>query len=207
MVMPRTLAGITGAAAKAAAEAAAAEAAAAEAAEARAKAARLRPEPRVTLRRAAAGDAERIWEWSFSDELRAKLIGGRVVLYKDFARWFDARLGDRLTAMWIVEDAGANVGLVMIDRQDRQGLPRLTLALRRGARGRGIGRRALALVCEQWQRPVIAEVRDDNAAAVRCLEAAGFERTGERVIGAGNGATSGVKSGTTEVRCTYLWSP
>jgi RimJ/RimL family protein N-acetyltransferase len=104
-----------------------------------------------------------------------------------------------MAAIWIVEDEGANVGLVMIDRHDRQGLPRLTLGLRRGARGRGIGRRALALVCEQWQRPVIAEVSAANTAAVRSLEAAGFERTGER--------TASSATGTPELRCTYLWSP
>lgn len=154
----------------------------------------MRPAPRVTLRKAVAGDAEMIWEWSFATDLRVVMQAPRVVLFKDYARWFAGRLADRLTAMWIVEDAGANVGVVLIDRHDRQALPRLTIVLGPRFRRRGIGRRALEVTCEQWQRPLLAEVDSANVAGVRSLEAAGFERTNER------------PSGST-VRCTYLWSP
>lgn len=155
-------------------------------------------EPRVTLRKALVEDAERVWEWSFAPELRAVMQaaapGARVVLYKDYYRWFTGRLGDRLTAMWIIEDAGASVGVLLIDRHDRQALPRLTIVLGARSRGRGIGTLALEVACAQWQRPLIAEVDAGNAAGVRTLEAAGFERTNERQVGKG-------------LCCTYLWSP
>lgn len=154
----------------------------------------MRPAPRVTLRKAVAGDAEMVWEWSFATDLRAVMQTPRVVLFKDYAQWFAGRLADRLTAMWIVEDAGANVGVVLIDRHDRQALPRLTIVLGPRFRRRGIGRRALEVTCDQWQRPLIAEVDSSNVAGVQSLEAAGFERTNERQQGA-------------TTRCTYLWSP
>lgn len=149
---------------------------------------------RVTLRRARAADIELVWEWSFSPELRGAMQSPRVVLYKDYAEWYASRLSDRLTAIWIVEDAGASAGVVLIDRQDKRALPRLTIVLGQRARGKGIGRRALELACEQWQRPLLAEADARNASAIRCLEAAGFERTSERQV---SGAT----------RCSYLWSP
>lgn len=148
---------------------------------------------RVTLRRARAVDIDLVWEWSFSPELRDAMQSPRVVLYKDYAEWYASRLSDRLTAIWIVEDAGASAGVVLIDRQDRQALPRLTIVLGHRARGKGIGRRALELACEQWQRPLLAEADATNAAAARCLESAGFERTSERQVG-------GV------LRCSFLWS-
>ncbi len=151
-------------------------------------------EPRVTLRKAQLDDVDRVWEWSFAPELRAVMQSTRVILYKDYHRWFTGRLADRLTAMWIIEDAGANVGVLLIDRHDRQALPRLTIVLGTRFRGRGIGRLALEAACAQWQRPLIAEVDGANAAGVRTLEAAGFERTNERQAGK-------------VVRCTYLWSP
>lgn len=151
-------------------------------------------EPRVALRKAQLGDADRVWEWSFTPELRAVMQSPRVVLYKDYHRWFTGRLNDRLTAMWIVEDAGASVGVLLIDRHDRQALPRLTVVLGARSRGRGIGRLALEAACAQWQRPLIAEVEARNAAGVRTLEAASFERTNERQEGA-------------LTLCTYLWSP
>jgi L-amino acid N-acyltransferase YncA len=152
---------------------------------------------RVSLRRANARDCELVWEWSFFTELRERLqatMTPRVVLFKDFRRWFAERLADRQTPVWIVEDAGASVGVMLIDRHDKQALPRLTIVLSSRGRGRGIGRRALALLCEQWQRPLIAEVSADNSAGVRSFEAAGFGRASERQLGE-------------RTLCTYLWSP
>jgi len=177
-----------------------AQAAASKAAEAASKAAEaapkgaMRPAPRVTLRKAAMADADMIWEWSFATDLRLVMQAPRVVLFKDYARWLAGRIADRLTAMWIIEDAGASVGVALIDRNDRQALPRLTVVIGRRFRRRGLGRRALEVTCEQWQRPLIAEVDSTNVAGVRSLEAAGFERTNERQLGS-------------VLRCTYLWSP
>lgn len=149
---------------------------------------------RVTLRKAAARDCEPVWEWSFFTDLRAVMQPPRVVLFRDYQRWFGERLADRQTPLWIVEESGADVGVMLIDRHDKQALPRLTIVLSPRARGKGIGRRALARLCEQWQRPLIAEVSTDNIPGIRSLEAAGFGRASERQLGA-------------KVQCTYLWSP
>jgi GNAT superfamily N-acetyltransferase len=149
---------------------------------------------RVTLRKAVPQDCEPVWEWSFSTDLRVVMQAPRIVLFRDYQRWFRERLADRQTPLWIVEESGAGVGVVLIDRHDKQALPRLTIVLSPRARGKGIGRRALARLCEQWQRPIIAEVATDNLPGVRSLEAAGFGRASERQVGA-------------QTRCTYLWSP
>lgn len=135
-----------------------------------------------------------IWEWSFSGELRREMDPPGTLLFADFHRWYGALLVDRQTQVWIVEDAGAATGLVLINRHDKQSLPRLTIVLGARGRGRGIGRRALQLVCEQWQRPLLAELPEDNVAAIRSLEASGFARANER------------QDGET-LWCTYLWSP
>jgi Acetyltransferase (GNAT) domain len=149
---------------------------------------------RVTLRRAAARDCELIWELCFCAELRASVLPPRMVLFKRYQLWFQDRLADRQTPVWIVEVSGASSGVMFIDRHDKQSLPRLTITLGARARSRGVGRKALVLLCEQWQRPVIAEVRSDNVACIRSLEAAGFGRANEREVG-------------NYVQCTYLWSP
>jgi GNAT superfamily N-acetyltransferase len=151
-------------------------------------------EGRVTLRKAVAQDCEPVWEWSFFTDLRMVMQAPRIVLFRDYQRWFRDRLADRQTPLWIIEDAGAGVGVVLIDRHDKQALPRLTIVLSPRARGKGIGRLALARLCEQWQRPIIAEVSTDNIPGVRSLEAAGFGRASERQVGP-------------QTRCTYLWSP
>lgn len=154
----------------------------------------LQGDGRVSLRKANANDRELIWEWTFSSDLRALMRPMRVVLYKDYERWLFLRLADRQTPLWVIEEAGARSGVVLIDRHDKQALPRLSMVVSPRQRGRGLGRHALALLCAQWQHPLIAEAFADNLAAVRSLEAAGFGRANERRHDG-------------KVICTYLWSP
>lgn len=150
--------------------------------------------PRVSLRKALAADADWIWEWSFSSDLRAYMSPTRARLYGDYARWFRSRLADRQTPLWMVELAGARAGVVLIDRHDKQALPRLALVVSPRLRRRGVGRAALAAMCAQWQHPLIAEVFADDVAGVKVLEAASFSRANEKQVGS-------------RLQYMYLWSP
>lgn len=152
------------------------------------------PRPKVGLRKALAADAEWIWEWSFSSDLRAYMSPARARLYVDYLRWFRSRLADRQTPLWMIELAGARAGAALIDRHDKQALPRLALVVSPRLRRRGVGRMALAVVCAQWQHPLIAEVFADDAPGVKVLEAAGFARANEKPVGS-------------RVQYMYLWSP
>ncbi len=152
--------------------------------------------PRVSLRRVVTTDRDHIWEWTFSSDLRA-LMQPPVVLFKDYERWFFAQLADRQSILWIIEHEGARAGVALVDRHDKQSLPRLVMVIAPRVRGRGVGRRALVLLCQQWQRPLIGEVPLSNVAAVRAFEAAGFVRADDR----DDDRTDGAKA------CTFLWSP
>jgi RimJ/RimL family protein N-acetyltransferase len=47
-----------------------------------------------------------------------------------------------------------------------------------GARGRGIGKRAILAACEAWGGPVVAQIRRDNQPSRAAFEACGFVPNG-----------------------------
>jgi spore coat polysaccharide biosynthesis protein SpsF len=147
--------------------------------------------PTVTLRRARAGDRERVWEYNFAPDVRALSRDARAVTFAEHVRWYERRLARLGDPMWIVEEDRVAVGVVRLDRIGEAGdVARISIALAARARGRGIGRRAIAAACQAWNRPIVAEVLDGNAASRACFEACEFESVHER-----------------DGLVTYHWSP
>jgi hypothetical protein len=137
------------------------------------------PADHVSLRRATEDDLDAVWEWTFCSELGALVRPGRGPSYRAFERWFRARLADRQTPVWTVRTNGARAGVVLLDRHDKQALPRVWMVVGLRWRSRGVGRAALGALCEQWQHPLLAEVSGSDRAAIRALEAAGFSWASE----------------------------
>lgn len=88
-------------------------------------------------------------------------------------------------SFWVVED-GARVGLIRLQDLDDigDGSPVFDLRLAEDARGRGVGRVALGLLCElsfnRWPdlHRIEGTTREDNAAMQRVFEICGFHREG-----------------------------
>jgi L-amino acid N-acyltransferase YncA len=141
-------------------------------------------EPALALRRATADDCAAVWAWNFAPDVRAVSIDARPVGLDDHARWYAERLARADAPMWVVENAGRPIGIVRVDNQP-DGAGKLSIALARDARGRGIGRRAVAEACARWGRPVVAWIRHDNLSSRNCFEACGFtagDRVGDLVL-------------------------
>lgn len=129
--------------------------------------------PAVTLRDAAWSDCEQIYQWNFAPDVRARSRRPASVAFADHAHWFERRLADRHDPIWVIETLAGPVGVVRLDTVGR-GLARISIALAGGARGHGIGRRAITLVCQRWGKPICAEILADNLASRACFEACGF---------------------------------
>lgn len=143
----------------------------------------------VTLRRADLADRERVYEYNFASDVRAVSGSPTAVAYSDHVRWFGRRIMDPSSPIWIVEQYGEPVGTVRIDARDGMNA-RISIALAPGARGHGIGRKAIELACTKWCGAVVAEIHESNARSSACFEACGFAKIGKR-----------------EVFDVYLWNP
>jgi L-amino acid N-acyltransferase YncA len=136
----------------------------------------------VSLRQARPADCERVWEWNFAPDVRARSVSRRIITYAEHRRWFAKRLADVHAPMWIVEEHGVAVGVVRLDpiaskwvTPARLQQSKISIALMERVRGRGIGKQAIAQACARWRRPVIAEIQPDNAASVKAFAACGFK--------------------------------
>lgn len=127
----------------------------------------------VAMRDAGPEDCERVWSWNFAPDVRARSRRGQAVAFAEHARWFTRRIADGREPIWIIEAQGAPVGVVRLDIVG-SGLSRISIALAAEARGRGIGRCAVAAVCRACAGPIVAEIFANNLASRACFEACGF---------------------------------
>jgi UDP-2,4-diacetamido-2,4,6-trideoxy-beta-L-altropyranose hydrolase len=138
-----------------------------------------RPEPRVTLRSAAAGDEALLLLWRNDPEAVRFSVTGRGVTPDEHAAWLARRLGDPSTHLWIAEERGTPVGQVRVDADGTTGT--VSIAVAPTHRGRGLATAALqAMVIEIERDPDVAVLRalvhPDNPASARAFELAGFHQ-------------------------------
>jgi RimJ/RimL family protein N-acetyltransferase len=144
---------------------------------------RLRPVDETTLTwlvRAAGADAD-------PDEVTPALTPGSTWT-PERIDWLERFHADRRgglagpagEATWAVEADGAVVGSVRLKRTAEPGVFETGIWLTRGARGRGVGRQALAAVLREAAasggREVRADTTADNGPALAVLRALGFVR-------------------------------
>jgi L-amino acid N-acyltransferase YncA len=141
----------------------------------------------VSLRAAAAADCVQVYAWNFAPDVRA--VSGRrtIVSLAEHSAWYTRRITDG--GIWIVLVSGAPVGVVRIDGS---GPGMISIALDATARGRGVGKRAIAAACDAWARPVVAQIRNDNLPSRAAFEACGF---------------TAVATMSTDELVTYTWRP
>jgi RimJ/RimL family protein N-acetyltransferase len=124
----------------------------------------------VSLRTAALADCERVWQWNFAADVRALSNDPTIVALETHTAWYMNRVAKG--AIWIVQCEGVDVGVVRIDAGQ------ISIALAAGARGRGVGKRAIAAACAAWGGPVVAQIRNDNQPSRAAFEACGFVSNG-----------------------------
>lgn len=132
----------------------------------------------IRLRPVMAEDAALLFAWVNSpDSLAASLDTHAPVTRDVHEDWFEARLADPLTRIWIIERHGDPVGSVRI--QDKGDGPEVAIYIDTPARGAGIAGTALGLALDEahtvWPgSEAIARVRTDNTASQRLFAGAGF---------------------------------
>jgi len=134
--------------------------------------------PNLRLRRARPTDADQLRRWRNDPETRARSFSRQEISEAEHRRWLEQKLADPACLLLIVEDGGAPVGQVRLEKVSPSEAE-VSIGLAPGARGRGIGRRALLLAAAEGRRALAvgrlrAEIKEDNDPSLRAFAAAGF---------------------------------
>ena len=130
------------------------------------------------MRPASAGDGELIFEWfNRRDSLAYKLKTSRAVAWEEHQRWFEARLRDADSAIWIGELNEQPAGQVRLQRTDRGLL--IDVYVDPGSRRRGVAGcllgHAAAQAATRWRgTPIVADIRHGNDASRALFLTAGY---------------------------------
>ncbi len=138
--------------------------------------------PRVTFRKADARDGELVLSWRNDPETRRQSRETAQISATAHAAWYAARLADPDTLLLIVEADAKPVGAVRFERKN-PALAQVSANLAPEVRGQGMAVPMLSGAMMQanrsgFCRKVEVEVREENIASLRLVEACNFRRIG-----------------------------
>ena len=132
----------------------------------------------LVVRPAIAGDGEILFKWfNGRDSLAYKLKTSSAVTWEEHQRWFEARLRDTNSGIWIGELSEQPAGQVRLQRTDRGLL--VDVYVDPGSRRQGIAGCLLSHAATQaavrWRgTPIVADIRHGNYASRTLFLSAGY---------------------------------
>jgi RimJ/RimL family protein N-acetyltransferase len=140
-------------------------------------------QPKLNIRPADAGDARRIWEWANDPAARANSFRPAPIPWEAHLAWYQGRLADPGTRIWILEADGAAVGQIRYERDDRGRAAEISFTVGAAHRGRGYGAALVGLtrdlaVAELGVEELVAISFAENEASRRVFLRAGFATPG-----------------------------
>lgn len=127
----------------------------------------------ISLRRASMDDLEILLEWRNDSITREASHNTKEVTRDEHEQWLKATLNNPNRQLYIAEENGTPVGTVRADFSD--GSYELSWTVSQEARGRGIGKRMVALLANQIKNSIRAEIKVGNVASVRIAENSGMK--------------------------------
>ena len=142
-------------------------------------------EDSLHLRPATADDCRRIWEWANEPAVRAVSFNSEPIPWEQHVAWFNRRLADANTRLWIAGQAVAPVGQVRFDLDG----PTATISVSLDAtrRGKNLGSLLIWSACKKLFRESAVEtihavIKPDNSSSIRAFMKGGFEPAGQTTV-------------------------
>jgi RimJ/RimL family protein N-acetyltransferase len=132
----------------------------------------------VKLRKSQPGDARMLYEWANEPDVRKNSINKEKISWTEHISWFEGKLSDSNTYLYIAIHEDEPVGQIRFDRTN--GSVEINYSVDYRKRGLGIGSDMLRMGIRNIQReigPVIfrAKVLTSNKGSVRVFEKMNFE--------------------------------
>jgi UDP-2,4-diacetamido-2,4,6-trideoxy-beta-L-altropyranose hydrolase len=163
-------------------------------------------EDSLHLRPATADDCRRVWEWANDPAVRAVSFTSESIPWEQHVAWFNRKLADANTCLWMAVQAGAPVSKPALSdsrvlkagletgaplgqvRFDLDGsTATISVSLDAARRGKNLGALLIWSACQKLFRESTVEVihafiKPDNASSIRAFEKAGFEPAGQTEV-------------------------
>lgn len=132
----------------------------------------------LALRRATTDDAPLLHAWRNDPETRRNSISTEEIPFDEHAAWLARKLANDGCVLYIVCEGDEPVAHVRLDRLDDDAAE-ISVTVAPTARGRGIGRAAIAAATEAGAEAlgvtrVVARVKPENGASRSAFTAAGY---------------------------------
>jgi RimJ/RimL family protein N-acetyltransferase len=127
----------------------------------------------IKLRPAELSDAALLLKWRNDSQTRNASHKTAIIDPEEHLAWLTSTINHTARQLFIAEENGIPVGTVRADWLD--GIYQLSWTVAANARGRGIGKRIVALLARQISEPIQAEVKLGNTASVRIAESVGMK--------------------------------
>ena len=126
----------------------------------------------MELKQATKDDALKLFELRNEPEVISQSLNDHPVGWAEHLRWLNETLESNNRKLFIIQVAYEFAGQVRLDKQGD--ITRISVALIKKYRGRGLGTMAICKVLDEADSDVIALIKKKNIASIRAHAKAGF---------------------------------
>lgn len=131
----------------------------------------------LSLRRVGSSDARMLFDWANDPEVRSNSFCTDAIKWEDHLRWFERKLRDPSSHIFIAVLSGVPVGQIRLDviGEDAE----IGYSIAREHRGRGLSTKMVALAeveARSFARRLVAHVKSDNVRSIAVFERRDFLR-------------------------------
>ena len=135
----------------------------------------------IQLRTAEVQDSELLWKWANQPSVRAASYSSENIEWEEHVKWFESKLKDPNTKIYIVSQKKDLIGYVRFEIKDAEAV--VSLAVDEAFRGLGYGVEmvkagACKLFSETDANVIHAYIKKENTASFRVFQKAGFRDLG-----------------------------
>ncbi len=132
------------------------------------------PRSSLKLRRATIHDADLLLEWRNDPQTKKGSHNINEIQRDEHISWLTKIIKNTNRRLLIAEYNGVPVGTIRVDHSDG-GAHELSWTVAPNARGKGLGKRMVALLANSIAEPIRAEVKAGNKASICIAEYAGMK--------------------------------
>ena len=133
-------------------------------------------EETLEIRNANIKDVDLLFRWSNDELVRKQSFVSNAIPYEGHCNWYNAKLEDENSIMFILEINAIPAGVVRFDLNEESAT--IGISIDENFRGKGFGQTFIELGVNEYfienELPVLASIKKDNIASIKSFVKAGF---------------------------------